>query len=144
MYYLYNKHDSEELGSAQVVDSIIQDTELKNVDKNVVYGDVYLEESGYVRAISSEIGYSYPRRIIITSHGIDTVDNITYQIIEDITNQQVVENIQYDIKKISDEPNPKSKITKLWKYAKANPSFFSTVIEKVLRIVLGGGGLSGV
>jgi hypothetical protein len=50
LYYLYNKHYSGELGHPQVVENIIAETELKNIEKNIVYGDiVYLEQSSFIR-----------------------------------------------------------------------------------------------
>lgn len=51
LYYLYNKHYSGELGHSQVVENIIAETELKNIEKNIVYGDiVYLEQSNFMRS----------------------------------------------------------------------------------------------
>jgi hypothetical protein len=53
LYYLYNKHYSGELGHPQVVENIIAETELKNIEKNIVYGDiVYLEQSSFIRGES--------------------------------------------------------------------------------------------
>jgi hypothetical protein len=50
------------------------------------------------------------------------------------------ESVQKEIKTLSEEPDPKKKIFRIWEYAKANPGFFSNIIEKILRISLGGAG----
>lgn len=75
----------------------------------------------------------------ITSFGIDTVDNITNQIISDASMNRNHESVQNEIKTISDEPDPKKKIIRIWEYTKVNPTFFSNIIEKILRISLDGG-----
>ena len=143
LYYLYNKHYSGELGQPQVVENIILQTDLKNIEKNIVYGDiVYLEQSTFIRG-EYILGCAHPPWVTITSYGIDTVDNITNQIISNVSLERNYENVRNDIKTISKEPNTKKKIIGIWEYAKANPAFFSSIIEKVLRITLGGGGLGG-
>jgi hypothetical protein len=52
--------------------------------------------------------------VTITSYGIDTVDNITNQIISDVSMDGNHENVQKEIKTISDEPNPKKSIIGIW------------------------------
>jgi hypothetical protein len=59
-------------------------------------------------------GYAHPPRVTITSYGIDTVDNITNQIITDVSMDGNHENVQKEIKTISDEPNPKKRIIGIW------------------------------
>ena len=60
LYYLYNKHYGGELHQPQGVENIIQETELKNVEKNIIYGDiVYLEQSGFIQG-EYYIGFAYP------------------------------------------------------------------------------------
>jgi hypothetical protein len=132
---LYKKHYGGELNKIQSVENIIQETELKNVDKNVVYGDVvYLHQSGFIQG-EYYIGDTFPQWITITNYGIDSVDNISTQIINDISNEKYDKEIEI----ISSEPNPSKKITRLWDYVKANPTFFSNIVEKALKFALGGG-----
>jgi hypothetical protein len=136
LYYLYKKHYGGELNRLQSVEAIIQETELKNVEKNNVYGDVvYLHQSGFIQG-EYHIGDTFPPWITITSYGIDTVDNVTNNVINDISNEKPDEQIQI----ISSEPDPSKKISRLWDYVKANPTFFTNIVEKVLRVALGSGG----
>ena len=47
LHNLYQKHYSDQLKHPQMTDMIIQDSDLGNLDRNLVYGDiVYLVDSG--------------------------------------------------------------------------------------------------
>lgn len=141
LYILYNKHYSKELGHPQSTSKIIEETELKNIDKHIVYGDVvYLEQAGDIKSLGDSIGDIYPHWIEITNYGIDKVDNITNNIIKDIGIDNENIDVPPEIKTLSTEQNPKNKITRFWEYVKANPTFFANTIEKILKNTLGGGG----
>lgn len=138
LHYLYDKHYSDQLGHPQAVDRMIQETELNNVDKNIIYGDIiYLVDSGFVTSMAHPLGYAYPPWIKISNYGIDRIDNIISQIAQEIQADKN-NNISDKVKTITTEQNPKTKIEKIWAYVKSNPTFFTNTVEKILRITLGG------
>ena len=143
LHYLYNKHYGGELGKYQVVDKIIPDTELKNVERNLVIGDVaYLYDGKFIKGtpIMKELGY--PTSILIANYGIDAVDKVINHIIKNVTNPERVhdpgmqQKHQNEIRTISDDDNPKNKINGIWSYVKSNPSFFATYVEKAVMTFL--------
>ncbi len=136
LHYLYNKHYGKELGHHHNVEDIITKTRLKNIDRDLIYGDiVYLKDKGLVDGVIS-IGDTYPTHIMITAYGIDVVDNISNEIVQNLKNS--IEN-QQEINPIINESNQKTKTEKVWEYVKANPAFFTSYVEKILRICLGSG-----
>jgi hypothetical protein len=49
LYYLYNKYYGGQTGKHHLVEEIIEETELKNIDRNLINGDIaYLFSSGLV------------------------------------------------------------------------------------------------
>jgi hypothetical protein len=111
LYHWYNKQYSKELGNPQTTDKIIEETELKNIDKHIVYGDVvYLKQSGDIKSLEDSIGDTYPHWIEITNYGIDKVDHITNNIIKniDIDNENI--EILSEIKTLPTEQNPKIRL----------------------------------
>ena len=58
----------------------------------------------------------YPAWMTITSYGIDTVNNITNQIISDASMDGKHESVSKEIKTISQKSNPKKKIIRIWEY----------------------------
>jgi hypothetical protein len=76
LFTLYLKHYSDELGQPQITDKVIQEASLEYVERNMVNGDiVYLKERNSIQG-NYIIGQSYPYAIIITSEGIDKVENM--------------------------------------------------------------------
>jgi hypothetical protein len=90
--------------TSQSTDNIIEETELQNIDKHIVYGDVvYLEQNGDTKSLADSIGDTYPHWIEITNYGIDSVDNITNHIIKDIGIDNENIYVRPEIKTLSTE-----------------------------------------
>jgi hypothetical protein len=118
LYTLYNKHYSDQLGHQQQTDKVIEESGLSNIDKNEVYGDVvYLENKGLVKG-QSALGYAYPLWMIITSYGIDTVENAVNNFIKNLDLLEAVDpEIKKEIKIISKtEQSTSSKIRIVFNY----------------------------
>jgi hypothetical protein len=60
------------------------------------------------------LGRASPFAITITSKGIDTVENIIDDLIENIDNMKVNDEVKEHIKEISKEVSPKLRIRKAW------------------------------
>jgi hypothetical protein len=76
LFTLYLKHYGEGLGQPYVTNKVIEEAGLEFVEKNMVYGDiVYLKESNQIKGTDA-LGQPYPYTIIITTKGIDRVDNM--------------------------------------------------------------------
>lgn len=133
---MYNKHYSE-LSNFQPVDRIIEETELTDINKDTVYGEVpYLNNSGFIRGSNYVDSRTCPKWVIITDYGIQTIYNVTKHIIKEIKSQQNNEIVRDKIKTISGEVDPKSKVNELWQFVNSEPQYFANVIEKELRIYL--------
>ncbi len=93
-YYLYNKHYDGELGKYRPMDDIIRETELRDVGRNLIRGNVdYLKDSGFIKG--RIIGnHGYPNTVVITNYGIQTIENVIKQIIKEIKSQQDNEDVQ--------------------------------------------------
>ena len=102
LYNLYEKHYSEELGHHQQTDKVIEESGLSKEDKNDVYGDVvYLENKGLIKG-QSALGHAYPQWMIITSYGIDTVENAVDNFMKNIDSIDLKPQAKKDIKDISE------------------------------------------
>ena len=136
LHYLYNKHYGGEVGKYQKVNKIIEETELKNVEPDLVIGDVaYLNEGKFIKGIPVRSHLGYPRSIVITCNGIDAVENVIGHIIKNINNPENVNNPeiqkhQKEIETRANVTNPKNRINGIFEYVKANPGFFATYMEK--------------
>jgi hypothetical protein len=139
LYYLYNKFYGGEIGKHQAVENIIQETELKNIERNLINGDIaYLFSSGLVAGTRSIGNGGYPNFIIINNYGIDRVENIINEIIANIRNQQETTIVKNEIEMIS-KSDQKTRTTKIWTYVKAKPELFINIVEKVLKLFLSAG-----
>jgi hypothetical protein len=136
LHNLYQKHYSDQLGHPQLTDTIIQESGLGNLDKNVVYGDiVYLVESGLATG-DYVLGRASPFTIQITTHGIDTVENIVDNLFENVGSEDISSEVKTDMKQISTESSPNVRIRKVWEF-KTHPDFVLNVFDKVLKPYLG-------
>jgi hypothetical protein len=120
-----------------MTDTIIQDSGLGNLDRNLVYGDiVYLVESGLATG-DYILGRAAPFTIQITTHGIDTVESIIDNLMENVNTADISSEAKKDIKQISAESSPNIRIRKVWEYVKTHPDFVLNVFDKVLKPYLG-------
>ncbi|HEX2408783.1 MAG TPA: hypothetical protein VHJ38_16395 [Nitrososphaeraceae archaeon] len=139
LYYLYNKFYGGQTGRHQPVENILQETELKNIDRNLINGDIaYLFSSGLVGGKRVIGNGGYPNSIIITNYGIDLVENIISEIIVNIRNQQDTTIVKNEIELIS-KSDQKTRTTRVWDYVKSKPELFINIGEKVLRLFLSAG-----
>ena len=139
LYYLYNKYYGGQTIKLHSVEKIIQETELKNIDRNLINGDIaYLYNSDLVTGKASIGNGGYPPSIIITSNGIDLVENIINEIIVNIRNQQDTMIVKNEIELIS-KSDQRTRTTKAWDYVKMRPELFISVGEKVLKLFLSAG-----
>ena len=139
LYYLYNKYYGGQTGKHHHVEKIIQETELKNIDRNLINGNIaYLYSSELVTGKRIIGNGGYPPSIIITKNGIDLVENIIYEIIVNIRNQQNNTIVKNKIELIS-KSDQKTRTTKVWNYVKVRPELFINIGEKVLKLFLGAG-----
>ena len=91
LYYLYNKYYGRQTGKHHHVEKIIQETELKNIDRNLINGNIaYIQQCELVTGKRIFGNGGYPPSIIITKNGIDLVENIINKIIVNIGNQQII------------------------------------------------------
>ncbi|MGB5090740.1 MAG: hypothetical protein WBN72_07335 [Nitrososphaeraceae archaeon] len=139
LYYLYNKYYGGQTGKLHSVEKIIQETELKNIDRNLINGDIaYLYSSDLVTGKRSIGNGGYPPSIIITNKGIDLVENIINEIIVNILNQQDNTIVKNKIEFIA-KSDQRTRITKIWGYVIAKPELFVNIGEKALKLFLSGG-----
>jgi hypothetical protein len=102
LYYLYNKYYGGQTGRHQPVENILQETELKNIDRNLINGDIaYLFSSGLVAGKGTIGSGGYPNSVIITNNGIDLVENIVNEIIAYLRKQQDTTIVKNEIEIIS-------------------------------------------
>ncbi|MDF0682453.1 MAG: hypothetical protein P0116_15965 [Candidatus Nitrosocosmicus sp.] len=117
---LYNKHYSNMLGHIHPTESVIEESELNDIDKNVIYGDiVYLEDSELIIG-QGPIGSNHSLAIKITHKGIDYVDKAINEFIETKLSE---------FEKLIKEQDPKIKIGKAWEIIKANQGLISTFVN---------------
>ena len=139
LYYLYIKYYGGQTGKLHSVEKIIQETELKNIDRNLINGDIaYLYSSDLVTGKRNIGNGGYPPSIIITNKGIDLVENIINEIIVNILNQQDNTIVKNEIEIIS-KSDQRTRTTKAWDYVRVRPELFISVGEKVLKLFLSGG-----
>lgn len=140
LYYLYNKHYSGELGKYQYIDEIVRETELRDIERNLIRGNVdYLKDSGFIKGRRIIDNYGYPNSVVITNYGIQTIENVIKQIIKEIKSQQDNEDVQNKIDTISADAHSKNRVNRIWEYIKSKPEFFSDITERALKIYLSGG-----
>jgi hypothetical protein len=136
---LYNKYYGGQTGKLHSVEKIIQETELKNIDRNLINADIaYLYSSDLVTGKGTIGNGGYPPSIIITNNGIDLVENIINEIIVNIRNQQDSTIVKNEIELIS-KSDQRRRTTQVWEYVKAKRELFINVGEKVLKLFLGAG-----
>ena len=139
LYYLYNKFYGGQTGKHHPVDNILQETELKSIDRNLINGDIaYLFSSGLVAGRRTIGNGGYPNSIIITNSGIDLVENVVNEIIANLRKQQDTTIVKNEIEIIS-KSDQKTRTSKVWIYVKAKPGLFINIGEKVLRLFLSAG-----
>jgi hypothetical protein len=139
LYYLYNKYYGGQTGTQQPVENIIQETDLKNIDRSLINGDIaYLFSSGLVAGTRSIGNGGFPNWIIITNYGIDLVEKIINEIIINIRNQQDTTIAKNEIE-IMSKSDQKTRTRRVWDYVKAKPELFINIGEKVLRLFLSAG-----
>ena len=139
LYYLYNKFYGGQTGKHHLVENILQETELKSIDRNLINGDIaYLFSSGLVAGKGTIGNGGYPNSIIITNSGIDLVENVVNEIIANLRKQQDTTIVKNEIEIIS-KSDQKTRTTRVWEYVKAKPELFINIGEKVLRLFLSAG-----
>jgi hypothetical protein len=139
LYYLYNKFYGGQTGKHHPVENILQETELKSIDRNLINGDIaYLFSSGLVAGRRTIGNGGYPNSIIITNSGIDLVENVVNEIIANLRKQQDTTIVKNEIEIIS-KSDQKTRTSKVWIYVKAKPELFINIGEKVLRLFLSAG-----
>jgi hypothetical protein len=139
LYYLYNKYYGGQTRKLHSIEKIIQETELKNIDRNLINTDIaYLFSSDLVTGKGTIGNAGYPPSIIIINKGIDLVENIINEIIVNIRNQQSTTIVKNEIELIS-KSDQRRRTTKVWEYVKAKPELFVIIREKVLKLFLGAG-----
>jgi hypothetical protein len=141
LYYLYNKHYSGEFGTYQSIDGIVRETELRAIERNLIRGNVdYLKDSGFIKGRRMINNYGYPKSVVITNYGIQTIENVIKQIIKEIKSQQQDnEDVQNKIDTISADAHSKNRVNRIWEYIKSKPEFFSDITERALKIYLSEG-----
>lgn len=139
LYYLYNKYYGGQTEKRHTVEKIIQETELKNINRKLINGNIaYLYSSGFVTGTRIIGDSGYPNAIIITNNGIDLVESIINEIILNLRNQQVNTIEKNKIELIS-KLDERARTIKVWDYIKARPELFIKVAEKVLKLFLSPG-----
>jgi hypothetical protein len=134
LYFLYNKHTSQETGKYQSADDIIEETGLKTVDRNMVDGEfVYLNNNGYLKAQRDTSDGGIPYSVVITKSGIDTAEKVAMQIIGTINNKYPEGNIHNEILPILNETAQSTKTKKIWDYVNSKPELFTNVRDQILR-----------
>jgi hypothetical protein len=135
--YLYEKHYGGERLRPQRVDLVISESDLKNINKDFIYGEiVYLHNGGFIDDAGGwPLGYDYPPWIRITNLGIDFVTNVLDSAINATTMEgaELGDSIKEEINNISKESDPPTKLSRFWNYAKSQPMFFSNIVEKILK-----------
>lgn len=140
LYYLYNKYYGGQTRKFHSVEKIIQETELKTIDRNLIDGDIaYLYNTDLVTGKGSIGNGGYPPSIIITNNGIDLVENIINEIIVNIRNQQDDTTIVKNEIELISKSDQRTRTTKAWDYVKVRPELFINVGEKVLKLFLSAG-----
>jgi hypothetical protein len=90
---------------------------MEMIDKHEVYGDVvYLENKGLIKG-TFVLGSAHPPWIIITSYGIDFVENVINQSIETLDSSNLTDSVKKEIREISNELSPSVKIKRVVEYA---------------------------
>lgn len=137
---MYNKHYSGEFGKYQSIDGIIRETELRAIERNLIRGNVdYLKDSGFIKGRRMINNYGYPKSVVITNYGIQTIENVIKQIIKEIKIQQDNEDVQNKIDTISADAHSKNRVNRIWEYIKSKAEFFSDITQRALKIYLSGG-----
>jgi hypothetical protein len=120
-----------------MTDSLIDDSGLGEIDKNLVYGDImYLADSGLVKG-QYMLGRASPFAIQITNHGIDVVESIIDDFVQDLETAKIGNDVKTDMRQISTENSPNIRIKKVWEYVKEHPDFILNVFDKFLKHYLG-------
>lgn len=130
LYNLYKKHYSDQLGHHQQTDKVIEESGLSSVSKSDVYGDVvYLEDKGLIKG-QSAFGHAHPLWIIITSYGIDTVENGVNIFIRNVDKIDVDAKIKTEIQTISKtEDGPSTRIMKVVTFLERHQALISLANE---------------
>jgi hypothetical protein len=137
LYSLYKKHYSDQLGHLQQTDKAIEESGLSSVSRSDIYGDVvYLKDKGLIKG-ESPSGYAYPLWIVITSHGIDTVENGVNIFIRNVDKIDVDAKIKTEIQTISKtEDSTSTRIMKVVNFLERHQALISLANE-IARIASG-------
>jgi hypothetical protein len=139
LYYLYNKHSSGEVGKYQSADNIVEESELKSIDRNAIDEEfAHLNNGGYLKGQRDTSDGGIPYSVVITKSGIEIVESVTQQIITNINEEHTSDEIQNEIMPINNETNQNTKTSKIWEYVKSKPGLFNSIGEIILRKALGG------
>jgi hypothetical protein len=135
---LYQKFYGGQPAHYHNTDTVIAQADLEGVDQDVARADViYLQKSGLIEGLG-QLGTAYPIHIKITNYGIDAVESI----VDDALNNLADSNdysIKSKVKEIIAEKNPPNKIKKFVDYVKQHPDWVASTLEKIIRAALGGG-----
>jgi hypothetical protein len=135
LHALYQKHYGGQPGHIQITDEIIREAGLNNIDKNLVIGDIiYLKDKHLINGTKTPLGDAYPRWMIITSSGIDFVDNVIARFIEGIENLQVSGQVKSHVKELAKESNITKRIKVVIDYAQSVTALWLNIMSIANRL----------
>jgi hypothetical protein len=114
------------LGHPQVTEHILDESGLQQIDRKVLYGDVlYLENKGLIKG-EFMLGSAHPPWISITSFGIDFVESI---VDESIQNNIMKKHITNEVDQILREIDPAKKVKKVVEYAQKTGDQWMNIVK---------------
>jgi len=130
---LYQKY-YEEPGRPQNTDKIIEEAELAPLMNDVTGDILYLLNKGLIDDWKSKaLGRVLPLALIITPYGIDIVESVLDQAINQSTKQNSAPNVKEDVNKLSSIVSPTQKYKEFLNLAKLHMDVFMPIITNIFR-----------
>jgi len=140
---LYEFHFGGNTGRFASTVSLVDEIAKNETEKHsLLVETLYLVDHGYVNPVQTS-GVFYPRGMIIENYGIDTVDGIIEQSVEELESAEIDEDDKSKLQEIKSETDKKTKLEKFKKLLPepseiTKPVIVETVKQAIIHAFSGG------
>jgi len=120
---------------ADTLELVNEVAENENEKKLLLAETLYLGDRGYIKPLRTT-GYYYPPGTMIENRGIDVVDSIVEQSVEELENADIDEDTQIIVSKLKLEKNKKTRLEKFRKLLPAPGEVTKPIIVETIKHVI--------
>ena len=131
LHTLYQRYYGGGVGTYYIPKDITYEAGLDGINDDLILGDIiYLKTKNLLEGLGST-GTMTPAGIMITVSGIDMVEKVMGQSLEEFEKQTKDKTSIKEIEEIKKESTAPNKWRRAWQWASQHPEFLTTIISKV-------------